>query len=204
MKLKHKILDMLHLSSYWRRRRKFPNIGEHTYVIRHTIIEKRNTKVGKFCSIADYCCIGFDNHPLSNLTTSPLSYSGDFMRKIGDIKIKPEYRQPAPKGKPTIIGNDVWIGYNAIVLKGVTVGDGAVIGAGAVVTKDVEPYSIVAGVPAKHIKYRFEQEIREKLLKIKWWDLPDKVIETLPMNDVPACIKKVEEYRAKECFNIRH
>jgi len=80
--------------------------------------------------------------------------------------------------KETIyIGNDVWIGTRAIILKGVRIGDGAVVGAGAVVTKDVQPYEIVAGVPAKHIKWRFPEHIRKQLLEIKWWDWDEEKIK---------------------------
>ena len=75
------------------------------------------------------------------------------------------------------IGNDVWVGANVIILPGVTIVDGAVLAAGAVVTKDVEPYAIVGGVPAKLIKYRFSREKREKLLRIKWWNLDEEKIE---------------------------
>ena len=76
-------------------------------------------------------------------------------------------------GSQTIIGNDVWIGCNTIVLSGVTIGDGAIIGAGSIVTKDVPPFAVVIGAPAKIVKYRFEKNIIEKLMEIKWW-LKDK------------------------------
>ena len=79
-------------------------------------------------------------------------------------------------GGPVVIGNDVWVGYEALILSGVTIGDGAVIAARAVVTKDVEPYSIVGGNPAKHIRYRFDEPTREALLRIKWWDWPDEKV----------------------------
>lgn len=193
--LKGIIKDKLHLSSYWRRRRKYPNIGEHTYICHNTKIDKKNTIIGKFCSIADYVCIGGSDHVMDNLTTSPISYNRNPIGIIGNIKISPEFLRCSTKSKKTVIGNDVWIGYNAIVLAGVTVGDGAVIGAGAVVTKDVAPYSIVAGVPAKIIRYRFDKDIINKLIELKWWDLPDKYISTLPMNNINECIKKVEAYK---------
>jgi len=80
-------------------------------------------------------------------------------------------------GGPVVIGSDVWVGYEALVLSGVTIGDGAVIAARAVVTKDVEPYSIVGGNPAKHIKYRFDEPTREALLRIKWWDWPEEKVK---------------------------
>ena len=76
----------------------------------------------------------------------------------------------------TTIGNDVWIGCNAVIMAGVSVGDGAIIGAGAVVTKDVEPYAVVVGVPGKRIKYRFEEEIRENLLQSRWWLWEDNLL----------------------------
>ena len=75
-----------------------------------------------------------------------------------------------------VIGNDVWVGMNVIIMRGVTIGDGAVIAAGSVVTADVEPYSIAGGIPAKHIRYRFSKEIIESLLEIRWWDWPEEKI----------------------------
>ncbi|MGL9729055.1 virginiamycin A acetyltransferase [Enterococcus sp. DIV0756] len=80
-----------------------------------------------------------------------------------------------------IIGNDVWIGYEATILSGVTIGDGAIIGAKAVVTKDVPAYSVVGGVPAKKIKHRFDSETIQKLQQLKWWDWPDeKIRQAIP------------------------
>lgn len=94
------------------------------------------------------------------------------------------YRNNAPYGNSeirnnevVIIGNDVWIGANAVILPGVTIGDGAVVAAGAVVAKDVAPYEIVGGVPAKRIRYRFDEDTIEKLLEIKWWEWEHSVIE---------------------------
>ena len=81
------------------------------------------------------------------------------------------------KNSSCIIGNDVWIGANASVLRNVKIGDGAIVAAGAVVTKDVEPYTVVAGIPAKPIKNRFDDETICRLLKIKWWDFPENVIQ---------------------------
>lgn len=193
--LKLKILDKLHLTSYWRRRKKYKNIGEHTYISHHTKIEKSFTKIGKFCSIADYVYIGICNHAMNSLSTSLVASCVEAVSTIGDIRLPVEYlAYDIPIGQ-TIIGNDVWIGYGAIIMNGVTIGDGAIIGAGAIVTKDVEPYSIVVGVPAKRIRYRFDENTIKKLLELKWWDLPDEVIETLPMNNIEKCIEKLEYYR---------
>ena len=82
---------------------------------------------------------------------------------------------------PTIVGNDVWIGYNSVIMPGVHIGDGAIIGTRSVVTKDVPPYTVVAGDPARPIRKRFDDDTIEKLMALKWWDLPDEEIrEFLP------------------------
>lgn len=123
-------------------------------------------KIGKFCSIAGETCIGMGTHPLDYISSSPIFFSkknGTGKRWISENVDFKEYNT-------IIIGNDVWIGSRAMILGGVTIGDGAVIGAGALVTKDVPPYAIVGGVPAKIIRYRFDNSKIEYLLKSKWWD----------------------------------
>lgn len=97
--------------------------------------------------------------------------------------------------KQTRIGNDVWIGCNVVVLAGVSVGDGAVIGAGAVVTKDVPPYAVAVGNPAKVIKYRFRTEIIAGLLETRWWDLPVEEIKKLPLLDPVKCIAQIRLFQ---------
>lgn len=121
-----------------------------------------DAKIGKYCSIARGSVIGVSDHNYNWLTTSPISVAKSYGFIQQDI-VQPQ------KGVP-VIGNDVWIGLNAIILRGVTIGHGAVIAAGAVVTKDVEPYSIVGGIPAKHLAFRFDKNTIDHLLKIKWWD----------------------------------
>lgn len=121
--------------------------------------------IGSFCSIASGVKIGQMNHPMNYVSINPFLYYKDrgMIEEDKAIDIK----------KGSTIKDDVWIGNNAVILPGVTVGRGAVIAAGAVVTKDVPPYAIVGGVPGHFIKWRFEDDIREKLLDIDWtgWDI---------------------------------
>lgn len=128
-----------------------------------------NCEIGRFCSIASGVRIGGAEHPFDWMSTSPVfqnvKHSGPKKRFA---------RLDLPASKKTVIGHDVWIGYNAIVKAGVTIGNGAVIGAGAVVTKDVPPYAVVAGNPAYVIKYRFDDETIEKIEMLQWWHLNEK------------------------------
>lgn len=140
---------------------------EKNNVLYHYPINKDKLIIGKFCSIA--CGAKFlftsGNHNLKSLSTYtfPLFYE-EWDLDSGNI------RDAWNNKGDIIIGNDVWIGYEAVIMSGVKIGDGAIIGARAVVTKDVPPYTIVGGVPAKIIRKRFDDKTIEKLLKLKWWD----------------------------------
>ena len=125
--------------------------------------EITNTEIGSFCSIANNVIIGGGMHPMDWVSTSPAFYIG---RDSVKAKFATHTREPVKK---IIIGHDVWIGQYALIKQGITVGTGAVIGMGSVVTKDVEPYSIVAGKPACLINHRFNEDIVQKLLHSKWW-----------------------------------
>lgn len=139
-------------------------LGNYTYVGGYSRVQ--NAEIGRFCSIAPHVTIGVGRHPLYLRSTHPGFYATN-QRFYG---IKPEYDNPYPEYAKIEIGNDVWIGIHAIILDGVKIGDGAVIGAGSVVTKDVPPYAVVGGVPAKLIKYRFDEERRKELLNSSWWN----------------------------------
>ncbi len=130
------------------------------------------TDIGRYCSIANEVIIGGDEHPMDWLSTSPV-----FQNVKHSGPTKKFARHDLPPIKRTTIGNDVWIGDRVIIKQGVTVGDGAVIGAGAVVTKDVPSYAVVAGVPAKLIKYRFDEDTIAALLASKWWEIPEEELE---------------------------
>lgn len=128
------------------------------------------TDIGNFTSIASGVILGGARHPMEWIGMSPVFYKGrdSIKKKFVEYELPPTKRVK--------VGSDVWIGRNAIILSGVNVGDGAVVGAGAVVTKDVPPYAVVAGNPARIIKYRFDDDMINSLISIKWWNLDDDKI----------------------------
>lgn len=155
-------------------------IDDFTYISYFCNIN--NVSIGKYCSIAKRVNIGLGFHPTNFISSSPIFYS-----KINPLKQTFVNKQEFIDSKPTAICNDVWIGVNAIILDGVRIGDGAIIGANSVVTKDVEPYSIVGGVPARLIRKRFSDDIIDALIKLKWWDLK---IDFLKQKDVIEIFSK--------------
>ena len=150
-----------------------PMLFEKNNVLYHYPINHDKLQIGKFCSIA--CGVKFlfnsANHTLSSLSTYPFPL---FFEEWG-LEKKDVTNAWDNKGD-IVIGNDVWIGYEAVILAGVTIGDGAIIGTRAVVTKDVPPYTIVGGVPAKPIKKRFSEETISALLEIQWWNWSEERI----------------------------
>lgn len=147
--------------------------------------------IGKFCQIAagiEFIMNGV-NHQMNAASTFP------FYIFEGWDQNTPELHKMPLKGD-TIVGNDVWIGQNATILPGVHIGDGAIIGANSVVTKHVEPYSIVAGNPARFIRKRFDEEMIALLLEVRWWDLPIEQINSLiPLLSCDDLQKTKEELR---------
>ena len=139
-------------------------IKKYSYVGRNSIVQ--NASIGSFCSIANDVFIGLGTHPSDLLSTSPLFYrvANTFNYQV---LLNKDYN--FSEYQPIEIGHDVWIGARAMVMDGVKVGDGAIIAANAVVTKDVPPYAIVGGIPAKIISYRFPPEKIAQLLKTQWW-----------------------------------
>lgn len=150
-------------------------LGDYSYIAKNSTVN--NCEIGKFCSIGPNFCCGLGIHPTNGLSTAPMFYSTAKQNGISlceDNKIE--------ESKRTKIGNDVFIGANVTILDGVTVADGAVIGAGAVVTKDIPPYAVAVGVPAKVVKYRFDEDTIKALLEKQWW------------NGIEDDLKKVERY----------
>lgn len=133
-----------------------------------------NVNIGKFCSIANQCSIGLATHSINNISTSPI-----FTSKNNGTGYSWTSYNKFQEGHQVNIGNDVWIGTKVIVMGGVNIGNGAIIGAGSIVTKDIPDYAIAVGIPAKVVKYRFNESIIKKLINLKWWDLP---VEQLKSN----------------------
>ena len=171
------------------------SIGRMTYGYKELLkYYPMASRIGRYCSINGTARI-WNNHPLEYVTTSPILDYRSFCsykeyvrrREFCDTYGKhfdnhPFEDSPLRDNKPVEIGNDVWIGANVILLPGVKIGDGAVLAAGAVVTKDVEPYAIVGGVPAKTIRMRFSDDVIEKMLRIAWWNWePEKIEENIEL-----------------------
>ncbi|MBD5217481.1 MAG: CatB-related O-acetyltransferase [Bacteroidales bacterium] len=146
-------------------------IGRYSYVGGNSWII--NAQIGAFCSIARDVYIGLAGHTLDFLSTSPIFTES--ANGTGHSWLKKS--EVAYKNEKTIIGNDVWIGYGAKVKSGIKIGNGAIIAAGAVVTKDVPSFAIVGGVPARLIKYRFDEDLIKYIESSQWWNLPEEVLK---------------------------
>lgn len=140
-------------------------MGDYSYVVNDSDIIY--TTIGKFCSIASHVRINPGDHPMHRISQSHFTYrSSAYFEGVEDDREFFDWR----RSRAVNIGHDVWIGHGAIVLAGRNVGTGAVIAAGAIVTRDVDPYTIVAGVPAKPVRERFTPKVADKIMALAWWD----------------------------------
>lgn len=146
------------------------SIGKCTFIGRNSYVDKGTRSIGRFCSIAMNTLIGLKDHPMDRVSTHPFTYSRKYGYGPDDAAVK------AAHDRPTVIGNDVWIGANVTILAGVEVGNGAVIGAHSLVTKDVPPYGVVIGSPARVVRMRFDGATVEALQRSAWWDRDDEWI----------------------------
>lgn len=156
-----------------------------------------HVSIGRYCSFGENVQIGRQNHPTTWLSTSPFTYMQS--DKVTQAHFEKEYHlkqrgftsQPT-KAKKTYIGNDVWIGQSAIINAGISIGDGVIVAAGSVVTKDIPPYTVVGGNPAKIIKQRFNPQIAANLISIKWWEKSPSFIASLPIDNVEKAIEIIK------------
>lgn len=170
----------------------YSKLGTMSYIGDYTVVI--DSVIAKFTCISWGVTIGPEEHDFNRVTSHSFLYSKKSFQLVKE-------KMYSPFDKKCIIGNDVWIGCNSTILRGVTIGDGAVIGANSLVNKDVPPYAIVVGSPAKIIKYRFSDEIIEGFLKLKWWDFPMSVItehsELFALEPTLAVIEKIRKIANK-------
>jgi len=151
--------------------------------------------MGGFCSFGARTAINPFNHPTNWLSIHEFQYHPNSYDWVNEYKSMKRLSRTPDMFEAVTIGNDVWSGHNVNVLGGVTVGDGAVIAAGAVVTKDVPPYAIVAGVPATIKRFRFSEKIIARLLRAQWWDLELSDLSGLPFNDIERSLEAIEKLK---------
>jgi len=165
-------------------------VGVSTYI--------SDSEIGPYTMIGSRVSIGGFGHPKNWLSVAAFQWGQNIthwgvpeeaLNRFRDYE-KPDY-------KKTNIGADCWVGNNAVILSGLFVGEGAIVGAGSVVTKDVPPYAIVVGNPAKEIGYRFEPEIIKELVEVSWWDLPLNELSKLDFKDISNAIRQIKEIRSR-------
>lgn len=167
-------------------------IGSNTYIGGYA--ELRNCEIGSYCSIAPNIRVLRGVHPTRTfVSTSPIFYSVQKQCPNTFVSDNLFNEHKDIRGRNVIIGNDVWIASDVTLLSGVEIGDGAIIATGSVVTKSVPPYAIVGGVPAKLIRYRFNEEQIKKLLILKWWEKPEEWIRShvSDFSDIDVFLKNV-------------
>lgn len=150
------------------------NLGSFSYIAERSQVSY--TQIGRFCSVGPEFLCGYGDHPLEFVSTSPVFYStrGQCGTTFSDKNAFPEHKE-------TEIGHDVWIGARVFVRSGMKIGDGAIIAAGAAVVTDVPDYALVGGVPAKIIRYRFDEPTIKELLQLRWWNWPEADLRAAQM-----------------------
>jgi acetyltransferase-like isoleucine patch superfamily enzyme len=165
-------------------------MNESCYIARATI--------GNFCSIGARTAINPFNHPVNWLSIHEFQYHPNSFDWIDEYNAIARLERTPDMFETVTVGSDVWTGHNVNVMPGVSIGDGAIIGAGSVVTKDVPPFAIVAGVPATVKRLRFSEKLVERLLRVRWWDLELEELSGLPFRDVERCLDLIEERKARK------
>lgn len=167
---------------------KYCGLNAHTFIARATI--------GAFCSIGARTAINPFNHPTDWLSIHEFQYHPNSYDWVDEYRSMDRLGRTPEMFKYITIGNDVWMGHNVNVMAGVNVGDGVIVAAGAVVTKDVPPYAVVAGVPAAVRRFRFPDRIIERMLRSRWWELELSQLSGLPFRDAERCLDAIDRLRA--------
>jgi acetyltransferase-like isoleucine patch superfamily enzyme len=166
-------------------------IGKYTNIGTRTLVAPGAT-IGNYCSISRDVEIGAANHPLEMLSTHSFQYNERHF-PMQEYKKHKRIRPGRRSSGPTRIGNDVWLGAKSIVMRGVTIGDGAVIGGGAIVTRDVPPFAIAVGIPARVKRYRFEPDVVDQLLALRWWRLDPLDMDGVTFDNVTEAIEQLTD-----------
>ena len=169
---------------------RYCSLGETSLIARGTI--------GSFCAMAARVAVNPFSHPTDWLSIHEFQFRADSYDWVPEYRDMVRLSRTADMFSQVKFGNDIWIANNVTVLGGVHVNDGAVVGAGSVVTKDVPPYAVVAGVPASVKRLRFPEAIIERLLRCKWWDLELPQLSGLPFNDIERCLDVIESIRERQ------
>ena len=161
-------------------------------------VESQSATIGRYCEFAPGVLVGATGHPLTWLGVNSFQYKkatwGWHPSADRSEVIDPEAGGRASfRGEPSVVGHDVWIGAKVVILRGVTIGDGAVVAAGAVVTEDVAPYSIVGGIPARPIRDRVDPATRERLLELAWWRFSPNQLAGVQFDDLPLALDQLAE-----------
>jgi acetyltransferase-like isoleucine patch superfamily enzyme len=169
---------------------KYFGMNENCFIARATI--------GAFCAIGARTAINPFNHPADWLSIHEFQYHPKSFDWVEEYNAFDRLERTPDMFAHVSVGNDVWTGHNVNVMAGVSIGDGAIIAAGSVVTKDVPPYAIVAGVPATVKRHRFPDKTVERLLRVKWWELELSDLSGLPFRDVNRCLDMIEDIKARK------
>ena len=168
---------------------KYVGMNESCYFARGTM--------GSYIALGARTSINPFNHPTGWLSTNEFQYHPNSFDWVAEYRDFERLQRTPDMFRSVAIGNDVWTGHHVHIMGGVTVGDGAVIAAGSVVTKDVPPYAIAAGVPATVKRFRFSDATIERLLRLKWWDLELSQLSGLPFRDIARCLDQIEDIKAR-------
>lgn len=166
------------------------SIGAYTYLRKDCRLSPGTSSIGRFCSIAPEVAIGDGDHPVDWFSTHPFQWGATTLLSKERAS---ELVRDIPTKRKIKIGHDVWIGARVLITRGVHIGNGAIVAGGAVVTKDVPPYAIVGGVPARVLRYRFTEEIIERFQRLKWWNYDVPNIKGLDFSDVAGTLDKLED-----------